>query len=112
MRIRAIPIAALLLLAALAVPPPAAAQTAAPLVGGVVSSSPGQQVVVLQPPSFAETALASCAGGAAIGYLAVVAVGGTTPLSTAALFCGLSVAATAASTVTVWTWQTAKSLFR
>jgi hypothetical protein len=113
MRIRAIIVAAVLLSASFAVPLPAAAQ-AAPLVGGVVSSGPssGQQVVIINGPSFAETALSACAGGAAIGYLAVLATGAPTPASTAALFCGLSVAATAASTIAVVTWNTAASLFR
>lgn len=80
------------------------AQTAAPIVGGVVST--GQPVVYVEPASFAENALASCAGGAAIGYLIVVASGAPSPGATAALFCGLSVAATAASTAAVWTWET------
>jgi len=98
----------LLLAATLATAPQAAAQTAAPLAGGVVSSA-GQQVIV-QPPGFAETALASCAGGAMIGYLAVLATGAATPVATAALFCGLSVAATTASNVAVWTWRETRSL--
>jgi hypothetical protein len=110
MRTSAISLASLALLASLIVTVPASAQ-AAPLVGGVVSSSPGQEVVVMQPSGFADTAVASCAGGAAIGYLAVVATGGVTPLGTAAMFCGLSVAATAASTVAVWTWRTMTSRF-
>lgn len=59
---------------------------------------------------FAEAALASCAGGAMIGYLAVLATGAPSPAGTAALFCGLSVAATAASTVTMWTWQKTTSI--
>ena len=46
-----------------------------------------------------------------IGYLAVLATGAPSPAGTAALFCGLSVAATAASTVTVWTWQKTTSIF-
>jgi len=62
-------------------------------------------------PGFAEAALASCAGGAMIGYLAVLATGAPSPVGTAALFCGLSVAATAASTVTMWTWQKTTSIF-
>ena len=81
---------------------PAFAQGAAPVIGGVVSSP---QVVVANPPSLAENALASCAGGAAIGYLVVLAAGAPTPGATAALFCGLSVAATTASTITAWTWH-------
>lgn len=104
MSIRTIAAAALLVALSL----PAAAQTA---VGGVVNSGAGQQVMS-QPAGFAETAVASCAGGAAIGYLVVVATGGMTPVGTAALFCGLSVAATAASTVAVMTWHTVTSPFR
>lgn len=107
MRTHAISIACLPLLAALLLASPAAAQSAAPLAGGVVNSGPGREVVVVQQSGFAETAVASCAGGAAIGYLVVLATGGVTPVGTAALFCGLSVAATAASTVAVWTWHTA-----
>lgn len=65
--------------------------------------------VVVLPAGFAETAIASCAGGAMIGYLAVLATGAPSPFGTAALFCGLSVAATTASTVAVWTWHRATS---
>jgi hypothetical protein len=111
MRTSAISLASLAIVAALILASPASAQAATPLVGGVVNSSPGQEVVVMQPSGFADTAVASCAGGAAIGYLAVVATGGVTPLGTAAMFCGLSVAATAASTVAVWTWRTVTSRF-
>jgi hypothetical protein len=46
------------------------------------------------------------------GYLVVLAAGSATPLGTAALFCGLSVAATAASNVAVWTWDTTTSFAR
>jgi len=66
----------------------------------------------VQPAGFAEAAVASCAGGAMIGYLAVLATGAATPLGTAALFCGLSVAATAASGIAVWTWDTTTSFVR
>ena len=69
-------------------------------------------VVGVQPAGFAEAAVASCAGGAMIGYLAVLATGAATPLGTAALFCGLSVAATAASGIAVWTWDTTTSFTR
>ena len=44
-----------------------------------------------------------------IGYLVVLATGAPSPFGTAALFCGLSVAATTASTVAVWTWHRATS---
>jgi hypothetical protein len=101
MRALAISIACLLLLATLFLAPPAAAQ----------SSGTSGGVVVVQPASFADTAVASCAGGAAIGYLVVIASGGLTPIGTAAMFCGLSVAATAASTVALWTWHTVTSPF-
>ncbi len=84
---------------------PAAAQSAASLAGGT-----DQRVIVVIPPGFAETAVASCAGGAMIGYLAVLATGAPSPLGTAALFCGLSVAATTASSVAVWTWRSTTSL--
>ncbi len=107
MRIQA---TALLLAAALAATP-AAAQSAAPLAGGVVNSSPDQRVAA-PSSAFAEAAIASCAGGAMIGYLAVLATGAPSPVGTAALFCGLSVAATTASTVAVWTWHTVTSPFR
>jgi hypothetical protein len=105
MRTHTIIAAALLATASL----PAAAQT--PIVGGVIATGPGQQVVVARPASFAETAVASCAGGAAIGALVVFATGGMTPVGTAALFCGLSVAATTASGVAVWTWHTITAPF-
>ena len=98
----------LLLAATLPAAPQAAAQGAAPVVGGVVSTGPQ---VVSRSSSFAETAVASCAGGAAIGYLAVLATGAPAPLNTAALFCGLSVAATTASTVAIWTWHTITAPF-
>ncbi len=97
--------AVLCLLAALFLAIPAKAQTA----GGVVATSGDQREVV--GSGFAEAAVASCAGGAMIGYLAVLATGAPSPVGTAALFCGLSVAATAASTVTVWTWHKTTSLF-
>ena len=74
----------------------------AQLAGGVVSSAP---VVVADPPSFAEVAVSSCAGGAMIGFLAVVVTGFGSPGTTAALFCGMSVAATAASAVTYSLWH-------
>lgn len=87
---------------------PTAAQTVA---GGVVNSSPNQRVVYVESSGFAEAAVASCAGGAMIGVLAGFAVGTPSPGSTAALFCGLSVAATAASSITAWTWHKAASIF-
>ncbi len=89
-------IAAILLLAGPLLVAPAAAQSA----GGV------------QPVDLAQAAVASCAGGAMIGYLAVLATGAATPVGTAALFCGLSVAATAASSIAVWTWDTTTSFVR
>lgn len=98
----------LLLAATLATAPQAAAQAAPPLAGGAVYS--GAQQVIAQPPGFAENALASCAGGAMIGYLAVLATGAATPVATAALFCGFSVAATTASSLAVWTWRKTTSL--
>lgn len=98
-------------LAGLALATPAVAQSAAPLVGGVVNSSPDQHVIAGPPAGFAEAAVASCAGGAAIGYLVVLAVGAPSPIGTAALFCGLSVAATVASAAAVWTWDTATESF-
>ena len=111
MRTYAMSLACLPVLAALLMTSPATAQTAAPLVGGVVNSGPGREVVVSRPGSFAETAVASCAGGAAIGALVALVTGGATPVGTAALFCGLSVAATTASTVAVWTWHTITAPF-
>jgi hypothetical protein len=105
-------LAAPLLIAGCLVAAPAAAQTTAPLVGGVVNSGPDQHMIAGPPAGFAEAAVASCAGGAAIGYLVVLAVGAPSPLGTAALFCGLSVAATVASAAAVWTWDAATSSFR
>ncbi len=63
-------------------------------------------VVVVQPPGLAESALASCAGGAMIGALLVTASGAGGLGATAGLFCGLSVAASVVSTLTFWTWYT------
>lgn len=93
---------AAILLPAILLATPVAAQPA----GGVVNVDGSSS------DSFAEAAVASCAGGAAIGYLAVLATGAPAPLETAALFCGLSVAATAASTVAVGTWHVITSPFR
>jgi hypothetical protein len=103
MRIHVPSAASLSLVAALLLATPAVAQSAAPVAGGVVTSGSDQRDLIA--PGFAEAAVASCAGGAMIGYLAVLATGAATPAGTAALFCGLSVAATAASTVTAWTWH-------
>ncbi len=100
MRIPALALVASLSLVAV----PASAQVA----GGVVTSPQ----YVVQAPSFTETALESCAGGAAIGFLAAWAFAGPSPGSTAALFCGLSVAATTASAITAWTWHTVTGPFR
>nr|UXE44806.1 hypothetical protein Hi04_10k_c377_00035 [uncultured bacterium] len=75
------------------------------LASPVKAQSASGGAVVVVPAGFAETAVASCAGGAMIGYLAVLATGAPSPIGTAALFCGLSVAATTASTVAVWTWH-------
>ncbi len=66
-------------------------------------------VVVVQPPGLVETAVASCAGGAMIGALAVYASGVGSIGATAGLFCGLSVAASVVSTAAVWTWRLATS---
>jgi hypothetical protein len=88
-------IIAAVLISAAVLATPAAAQP----VGGVVDTGPAQS------SGFAEAAIASCAGGAVIGYLAVLATGAPAPIGTAALFCGLSVAATTASTIAVGTWH-------
>ena len=66
---------------------------------------PGTSVVVVQQIGLAEAAMASCAGGAMIGYLLVVATGPGSPTANAALFCGLSAAATVTSSVTFWAWR-------
>jgi hypothetical protein len=58
-------------------------------------------------PQLVETAVGACAGGAAIGYLVVLATGVGAPLGTAGLFCGLSVAASVASTTASWGWRRA-----
>lgn len=70
-----------------------------------VRVDPGSSVVAVQQVSLAEAAMASCAGGAMIGYLLVVATGPGSPTATAALFCGLSAAATVTSSVTFWAWR-------
>ncbi len=78
-------------------------------VGGAPNVMPSaqteQQVVIMPSPSFSEAAVASCAGGAMIGYLLVAASGAGTPVATSALFCGLSVAASATGSVTAWLWH-------
>ncbi|MGE0225529.1 MAG: hypothetical protein AB7F35_23990 [Acetobacteraceae bacterium] len=71
-----------------------------------------ETVIVMPPVGVGEAALASCAGGAAIGFLLVVASGVGSPAGTAALFCGLSAAATVTSSVTFWTWRTVTGVFR
>ena len=68
-------------------------------------------VVVVQPPGLAESALASCAGGAMIGALLVTASGAGGLGATAGMFCGLSVAASVVSTLTFWTWYTVTGSF-
>jgi hypothetical protein len=68
-------------------------------------------VVIPQSPGLAESALASCAGGAIIGALIVVVRGVGAVGPTAGLFCGLSAAASLVSTVTIWTWRTATGAF-
>lgn len=77
-------------------------------VRGMAQTGPaetGSVAVAVQPVSLAEAAMASCAGGAMIGYLLVVATGPGSPTATAAMFCGLSAAATVASSITFWTWR-------
>ncbi len=83
------------------------AATLAPTTGMAQTGriEPGSTVVVVQQVSLAEAAMASCAGGAMIGYLLVVATGPGSPTATAALFCGLSAAATVTSSVTFWAWR-------
>ena len=83
----------------------------AAIIAALAATPAAAQPVEPAPAGFAETALASCAGGAMIGYLAVLAVGAPSPAGTAALFCGLSVAATTASSVTLWTWRKTTALF-
>ncbi len=68
-------------------------------------AEPAPTVVLVPQVGLAEAALASCAGGAMIGYLLVVATGPGSPTATAALFCGLSAAATVTSSVTFWAWR-------
>ena len=87
-------LAALMLLLLSAAPGPAGAQERT-------------VVVVPQTPGLVETAIASCAGGAAIGALVVYSTGMGAIGPTAGLFCGLSVAASLASTAAIWTWRIA-----
>ena len=100
-----------LVLAALAILPTAgvAAQSALPAVGGAITLPPPpariEQVIVVPEPNFTEAAVASCAGGAMIGYLIVAASGAGAPLATSALFCGLSAAASATGGLTAWAWR-------
>jgi hypothetical protein len=56
-------------------------------------------VVAARSSGVVETAVASCAGGAAIGYLV------TAGEATAATFCGLSVAASVAGAASLWVWR-------
>jgi len=92
------PIAATLLLVTL-LSVPAARLAAQTTIGA------GPPVVVEQSSGYAEAAVASCAAGAAIGYIAVLATGVGSPAATATLFCGLSVAAGAAGSIAAWTWR-------
>jgi hypothetical protein len=110
---------ALLAVAGAATILPAAAQPTAAVAGGVISSPTNfsgppqrEETVVVQSPGLAETAVASCAGGAAIGYLVVVATGFGSAIGTPALYCGLSVAASVASTVATWTWRSSTAQLR
>jgi hypothetical protein len=110
---------ALLAVAGAATIMPAAAQPAAAVAGGVISSPTNfsgatqrGEPVVVQSPGLAETAVASCAGGAAIGYLVVVATGFGSAIGTPALYCSLSVAASVASTVASWTWRSSAAQLR
>jgi hypothetical protein len=86
-----------------------AALSALAPVGGVLNVAPPvqteQQVVIVPSPSFTESAVASCAGGAMIGYLLVAASGAGAPVATSALFCGMSVAASATGSITAWLWH-------
>jgi len=61
--------------------------------------------------SLTEAALASCAGGATIGALVVLASGVGSPSGTAVLFCGLSAAATVTSALTSATWRAMTGVF-
>lgn len=77
--------------------------------GGRAALAQTDQVVVVRPVSLTEAALSSCAGGAVIGYLLVFASGVGSANGTAALFCGLSAAATVASAATSAVWRGATS---
>jgi hypothetical protein len=89
----------------------AAALLLLPAAPGAARAQDHDVVVVVQPPGLAESALASCAGGAMIGALVVTASGAGSVASTAGLFCGLSVAASVVSTLTFWTWRTVTGAF-
>jgi hypothetical protein len=107
-------VAALAVAATLGVASPGVAQ---PVLGGGVASPvqidrDAPRTIVVVQPGLAETAVASCAGGAAIGYLLVLASGVGSALGTPALFCGLSIAASVASTAAVWTLQSTSALVR
>jgi hypothetical protein len=60
-------------------------------------------VIAARSSGIVETAVASCAGGAAIGYL--VAAGSGAGGATVATFCGLSVAASVAGAASLWAWR-------
>lgn len=92
---------------------PAAALAALLLLPALPAAAQERTVVLTpRPPGLVETAIASCAGGAAIGAVVVYASGIGQAGPTAALFCGLSVAASLASTAAIWTWRAATGTAR
>ena len=95
--------------AAIAAPVFVAGLLTAPLPANA-QASPTGGIVVAGGSSLAESAIASCAGGAAIGYLVVLGTGVGAPVETSALFCGLSVAASVASSVAVEAWRSTARL--
>ena len=79
-----------------------------PVLAGPAAAQERAGIVVSPaPPGLVEAAIASCAGGAAIGVVVVYTTGIGSMGSTAGLFCGLSVAASLASTAAIWTWRIA-----
>lgn len=67
--------------------------------------APAKAQFIDRGPTIGEAAVSACAGGAAIGFLIVWGTGTGGALPTAALFCGLSVAATVSSSVAAQAWR-------
>ena len=78
-------------------------RAAAAVLAVAIAAAPAQ--AQQRAPAMAEALIAACAGGAAIGYLIGAVSTPSASAQTALLFCGLSTAATAASSAAVAVWR-------